>query len=167
MAERSVLIDVQPLTVAQGGAVGEALVAIIDGVPDALYGVKNQDGAPGAVLYTFVWVRGGVFGVLEVMRPAETDAQPPETKGWIRPLSSISKIEVAVKVVPVQPLSFDAQVLLGIKVLWPDGESIVLDGTAPLIGANEAATALDEVVRRVLRSVGAEVSEDDSSVDRR
>lgn len=139
---------------------GEALVAIIDGVPDALYGVKKQDAAPGDVLYTFTWVRGGVFGVLEVMRPAKTDAQPPETGGWIRPLSSISKIEVAVKVVPVQPLSFDARVLLGIKVLWPDGESIVLDGTAPLIGTDEAATALDEVVRRILRSVGAEVSEE-------
>lgn len=161
-AHRTVYLDGEaPLTQAQGGAVVAALVAIIEAVPDALYGVKNEKSTPGSWLHRFWWVRGGAFGMLEVTTPPEGDSQPPETKGWIRPLSSIRKIDVEAKVERDRFVASESRVYLGIVIRWPDEESTILDGTVPLAGESNSRPALEELIKKVLDSVGAEVSEAD------
>ncbi len=85
----------------------------------------------------------------------------------MRPLSSIRKIEIVAKVERDRVVASENKVYLGILIIWPDGESTGFDGTAPLAGESNSRPALEELIKKVLDSVGAEVSEADSPVDSR
>ncbi|MCV7385953.1 hypothetical protein [Mycolicibacter longobardus] len=141
-----------PLTEAQARAVAHALTAVIAGAPDAFFGIKRDGGCPvGGVLYKFYWVKGGVFGLAEVLRPDDQDLAAPATASCIRPLSGIRKVDVQFDV--TNPPVGQAQYTVKMKVTahWDD-ESVVLDATGGM--SNYARPELEKLIDLVVSSVG-------------
>lgn len=147
--------DRGPLTSAQQGAIPHAVAAAASGtVPDAVFVHELGD----AVLYAIHWVRGSVFGVLNVMAIDPGYSGPPAFDGWVRPISELSRVDLRVVVEPGRVVVSEIDVRLDATFNWRDGEGPVrVDGT--FSGNHWARDAAIALIKIVLARVGAELEE--------
>ncbi|CAJ1578975.1 hypothetical protein [[Mycobacterium] wendilense] len=142
------------LTDIQVTATWYALCATVRGVPDALFGLRNMTADAGETLLTFYWVRGGVFGCMEVLKPADTDSSAPATRGWLRPLAGLRKVDVEAEVYqPSRMLHSELGVKSKISLHWDDSgkPAVVLDATGSM--NTSARPPLEKLIELVLDGV--------------
>ncbi len=141
------------MTEAQYTGVVHALATVIGGDPEAFFGWKANVCAVGEALYTFMWIKDGVFGKAEVLRPAEDDSKAAPTTCWIRPLSDIRKIEVGFDVTNGPVVVSEFTVKQKATVHW-DGESVTLDATGSM--NSYSRPELEKLIDLVLGSIRTE-----------
>lgn len=148
---RSVDMYSGPLTDIQTTAVLQSVANVIGGAPDAFYGIYSNQGKPGDVVYTFYWVKGGAFGCSEVLRTQEMESGPPVTRGWVRPLSKIERVDFDSMAVSNQhDFRSGVTVKLKVAVRWDSDAApdVVLDATGSM--NTYSRPELEKLIRLVL-----------------
>lgn len=151
---RSVDMHSGPLSDIQKTAVLHSIAGVIGGEPDAFHGIYSNQGKPGDVVYTFYWVRGGAFGCSEVLRGEEMESGPPVTRGWVRPLSKIERVDFDSVVVSTRhDFQSGVSVKLKIAVLWDAATTpdVVLDATVAM--TTYSRSELEKLIRTILDRV--------------
>jgi hypothetical protein len=144
-----------PLTDAQQGQIPHAVAAATSGeLPVALFVHEQGDD----VLYAIYWVRGRLFGVLNVMNIDPGYSGVPGFAGWVRPMSEISRVDLRVVVEPGRLVVSDTDVRLDATFNWRDGETPVrVDAT--FSGDHRARDSANDLIKRVLARVGTELEQ--------
>jgi len=142
-----------PLSDAQQQIVVQALASMLGGEPDAFFGKHHIQGDEGDVLLTFHWIKDGVFGYAETLRPSTAEHRPPTTRGWVRALASIERVDVEFAyVIPSVVVSGNIGVKKKITARWSGAaEDTVLDATGSM--EQSARPALEDLIELVLASV--------------